>query len=114
MSDAMQVIDQALNDSNPQTRAQAVRWLAENVDQLTDEQYEEAKRAVERAMMDSDPTVIMMAMQAMGSFTRAASQLQPTAEEDDAEPVAAMCSVCGKPEWLINAADCEYATCPYK
>lgn len=95
-------------------RAYAAQLLGNHVEALDDEQYDAAKKALNNALIDPNPMVLMAAMQALGRFNRVGlPQLEET-DEGETELVATVCQVCGKPEMLIDAATCEYNNCPYK
>lgn len=110
-----EAIQGAKENSDPSVRAECVAWLAQNVAELNEAEYEAAKGAIESALMDTDPSVLMQAMQAMPAFNRAAQAFGAENDEDDeAAPVAAMCAVCGKPEWAVDPDTCEEPNCPYR
>lgn len=102
---------------DPAVRAKAAYLVGRAVDDLDGGQYQAASQALQQAMTDHDPTVLMAAMNALSLFTRGAADVQL----DDAEPrrggrlvKAEVCSVCGKPEALVDPDDCEYPNCPYR
>ncbi|MCU0513221.1 MAG: HEAT repeat domain-containing protein [Anaerolineae bacterium] len=103
---------------NPQAgvRAQAAQMLGEHVASLTDAQYDSAREALNQALADPDPQVLMTAMQALSHFNRHAADYAPAAAPADSGTAvqAAACRVCGRPEALVDAATCEYDTCPYR
>lgn len=111
-------INALLAHDKAKVRVQAVEWLAGNVQQMNDEEYDAAKKAIERGLSDANPNVLMAAMQAIGAFNRRSVRIEEVYEEDpngeEAEAVAAVCKVCGKPEMLINPATCEESNCPYR
>jgi hypothetical protein len=111
--DAM--IHHLLNNPDAAIRVQAAQALAQSVGSLDDEQYSTALSALNQAMTDPDPMVLMAAMNAMGHFDRAEDDFEPEQPVDTGPPVqASACRVCGKPEALVDANECEYPNCPYK
>lgn len=103
-----------LASQNATVRASAAQALGENVGELDDDQYEAAKQALNNALIDPDPMVLMSAMSALSKFSRAALPLIEAADDEETELVAVICPVCGKPEMLADPATCEYSNCPYK
>lgn len=115
-----ELIEALMEDNNPAVRAEAARLIGEMSHTLNAEDRDFAKKALNRAMIDPDPTVLMSVMNAIGRF--------PTIVEDDDEdddyiegydedtiPVrAAACILCGKPTALIEPATCPNEQCPYK
>lgn len=116
MSDFDAWIHHLLNNPDAAIRGEAARLLGENADALDDEQYSTALAALNQALADPDPMVLMTAMNAMSQFNRQAQEFEPeTAEEETAPPIeAAVCRVCGKPEALVDPDECSYPNCPYK
>src|SRR5690242_9188988 len=90
---------------DPSIRAEAARLLGEHVDALDLTQYEEAKVALNQALTDPDPMVLMAAMTALSKYNRIASQEAldelNTDDEETEAVVASSCPVCGKPEALV-------------
>jgi len=108
---------QMLQAGDANDRIEAARMLADNQNDLSDDEYRTAVRALQTALADPDPQVIMVVMEALSRFTRETSEMQAvTSEDDDAEELVtvATCSVCGKPEVLVDPSTCEYENCPYK
>jgi HEAT repeat protein len=123
-SEFQNLIDSLLNNPDSSARMNAARALGDYVDNLNDEEYQEAKKALDSAMADPDPMVLTTAM---GSLMRFNRQNDPRhiSDEDmdvhgDAEedilppPTKAICDVCGRPEALIPQGGCERDDCPYK
>lgn len=110
------ILDALANDPNPAVRMEAAQTLGNYVDELSDDEYEAARSALDKALTDPDPTVLMAAMSAMTAYNRRGAAVF---EEEDALPEedaaqAAVCSVCGKPEALIDDGGCGRADCPYQ
>ncbi len=104
-------------NSDAAVRAKAAYLIGKAVEDLDSHQYQDASQALQKAMNDQDPTVLMAAMNALSQFTRGSDQVQL----EDAEPqkggrlvAATVCSVCGKPEALADPDDCPQPNCPYK
>lgn len=97
-------------------RAEAARILGNYVDQLNDEEYHIAREALNNALTDSDPTVLMAAMQSLTKYNREGASAMGAVEEADDDTIAqaAACAVCGRPEVLIPEGGCERDDCPYK
>lgn len=112
------LIDTLLNSSDSMARSQAARTLGNHVDDLNDEEYEAAKSALNRAMTDNDPMVLMAAMGAMPRFNRMTGDDDTVIFGDDKDDILpaqkSACSVCGRPEALIDEGGCERDDCPYK
>ncbi|MDQ7027259.1 MAG: hypothetical protein Q9P01_17660 [Anaerolineae bacterium] len=121
-SDFQDLIDTLLKGDNANHRMQAAKALGDYVNDLSDDEYEQAKKALDSAMMDPDPMVLTTAMQSMTKFTRGGG-IQITGDIDvhgDTEadllqaPTKSVCSVCHRPEALIPDGGCERDDCPYK
>jgi len=113
------LIDTLLNSPNDSDRANAARTLGQYVHDLSDEEYEAAKKALDKAMTDSNPMVLMAAMGAMPKFNRKTDSdddmvLHGDDKDDILPPERAVCAVCGRPEALIPDGGCERDDCPYK
>ena len=115
------LIDTLLTGSNSVERMQAAKALGDYVDDLSDEEYEDAKTALNRAMADPDPMVLTTAMSAMTKFNRSGIQITGDIEfeGDDRDdlihpPEKAVCDVCHRPEALIPEDGCEREDCPYR
>lgn len=117
-SEFQALIDTLLNSSDSAERMQAARTLGNHVDDLSDEEYEAAKSALNRAMTDNNPMVLTAAMGAMTRFNRMTGDDDTVLYGDDKDdilhPEKAVCSVCGRPEALIADGGCERDDCPYK
>ena len=109
-----ELIGALMEDADPRIRAEAARLIGKMSHTLNSEDREFAKQALNRAMLDADPSVLMSVMNAIGQFPSAVIQDDPI-EEDDTVPVKAdSCAVCGKPMALVDADSCQYDTCPYR
>ena len=110
------VIDHLQNNPDSAARADAAKLLGDHVDDLSDDEYATAVQALNRALSDPDPMVLMAAMQTLPNFKRAQQQAENEAANDHSgEAVqAAACAVCGRPEALIHPETCEYDNCPYR
>lgn len=95
-------------------RAAAAKNLGQQVDSLDDDQYNAAKEALNNALADRDPMVLMAAMNALSNFSRAGLPVMDEDDIEETELIAVVCSVCGKPEMLADGTTCEYGNCPYK
>jgi predicted O-methyltransferase YrrM len=116
------LIDTLLKGKNAADRMKAAKSLGDYVKDLSNDEYEQAKKALDRAMTDADPMVLMAAMQSMTKYTRGGG-IQITGEIDftgDTKedllhpPTRTVCKVCGRPEALIHEDGCERDDCPYK
>jgi len=110
--DLNELVDILQNDPDPMRRAQAAEELGNAADDLTDDDKHTLGRILNDAMLDPDPMVLTAAMTALGKI-----HVEATPDDaDETEPIAhaAVCSVCGKPEVLVNAAECEQDNCPYR
>jgi hypothetical protein len=110
------LIETLLKHPNSSERSKAAKAMGEHVMSLNDEEYEDAKTALNRALADKDPMVLMAAMGALTKYNRKAGtndyEVVGDREEDLLPPTKAVCKVCGKPEALI-AGGCERDDCPY-
>lgn len=123
-SDFQNLVDTLLNSSDSSARMSAARSLGDYVDKLNDEEYDEAKKALDRAMTDPDPMVLTTAMGSLMKFNRQSGPRHIVDgdmdvhgdDEDDIlhPPTKAVCDVCGRPEALIAQGGCERDDCPYK
>ena len=107
------------NNPDGATRAEAAQVLGDYVEQLSDGQYDIARQALNVALADPDPAVIMAAMMSLSRYQRGAPPAAAMdAVADQAEEAASLiggaCAVCGKPEMLIDGATCEEPNCPYR
>lgn len=115
-----EVLWHLIHNDDAQLRVQAAQMLGEYVDNLDDEQYAQASGALNRALNDRDPMVIMASMTALSAYQRRARDIQTelTTQADvdeDTLPIAdATCSVCGKPQALVDGTTCEQPQCPYR
>lgn len=111
------ILNALANNPDSAVRIEAAQTLGNYVDQLTDAEYEAARSALDKALTDPDPMVLMAAMNAMTAYNRrGASALVEEEEtvEDEGAAQAAVCSVCGKPEALIADGGCGRDDCPYQ
>lgn len=116
--DVAEVIDLLRYSPDGQIRADAATWLGQAAAQMDDADYDLARHTLNDALTDRDPMVLMAAMQALGAFNRQ-GKAHGTAGQDVAQDeaplaTASACAVCGKPEMLIQAKECEEAKCPYR
>lgn len=121
-SDFQDLIDTLLSGKDSGARMKAAKALGDYVDDLSDDEYQQAIQALNKAMMDPDPMVLTTAMQSMTKYNRGGG-IQITGDielhgdtEDDLlhPPTKAVCSVCHRPEALIPDDGCERDDCPYK
>ncbi|GAB1419982.1 hypothetical protein MASR2M15_00550 [Anaerolineales bacterium] len=111
------VIAALLNDTEADSRKDAANWLARNAPSFSADEQAEASRALDKAMMDPSPDVLMAVMTALSALANAAPRSSAPDITDlppATEVTAQGCSVCGKPEFLIDPESCEYANCPYR
>ena len=112
------VIHHLRHNEDPSARAEAAQMLGDYVDDLSDEEYDAAAAALNEALTDPDPMVLMAAMSALSHYTRRTAEMEQVQVEEAAdrkiEAVSNTCAVCGKPEVLIAAESCDYENCPYK
>jgi hypothetical protein len=111
------LIETLLKHPNSSERQKAAKALGDFVFNLNDEEYEEAKTALNRALADKDPMVLMSAMGSLTKYNRKGGKDEDIVVGDRKEdllppPTKAVCKVCGKPEALI-AGGCERDDCPY-
>jgi len=116
------LIDTLLNNPDSSARMKAARALGDYVTNLSDEEYQEAKKALDRALSDSDPMVLTAAMGSLTRYNRQGGPKHIVEEnidvhgdsEEDLLPSRAVCEVCGRPEALIPDGGCDRDDCPYK
>jgi hypothetical protein len=111
------LLETLLKHPNSSERGKAARALGDYVDNLNDDEYEDAKSALNSALADKDPMVLMAAMGALTKYNRQAGSGDYEVVGDKKEdllppPTRAVCKVCGKPEALISGK-CERDDCPY-
>jgi len=119
MSDGLtfdDVLYHLAHNERADARAYAAELLGQYVDQLSDEEYQRASAALNQALADPDPMVIMAVMQALSAYNRKARQDAALARQGATRPPIAikLCAVCSKPEALADANLCPHANCPYK
>ncbi len=105
------------HNPDPSVRIEAAQILGYYVDELNDEEYSEAHKALNQALTDNDPNVILAVMEALSHYNRRAKQQAKQARETgDVRAAIAipLCSVCGKPEALADGAICPHKNCPYR
>lgn len=111
------LIDTLLESDDSSERRQAAQTLGKYVDELNDTEYEAAKSALNKALTDTDPMVLMAAMGALTKYNRMAGDDDMVIHGDDKDdilpPEKATCTVCGRPEALIPDDGCERDDCPY-
>jgi hypothetical protein len=115
----MALIETLLKHPNSSERSKAAKALGDFVYNLNDEEYEDAKNALNKALSDKDPMVLMSAMGALTKYNRKAGsddyEVVGDREEDLLPPpTKAACKVCGRPEALIPDGGCERDDCPYR
>jgi hypothetical protein len=113
------LLHHVLRNPKAQDRAQAAFLLGKHVDELDEEQYQTAMIALNQALNDADPRVVMEAMTALTQFTRHADEGWGAPADVDPDQVppakrARSCAVCGKPEPLIDPETCEFDNCPFR
>ncbi len=109
------LIGALMEDGDPRIRAEAARLIGEMSHTLNAEDREFAKQALNRAMIDPDPSVLMSVMSAIGKFPTQVEEPEDDVLEDDSAPVKAdACAVCGRPMALVDADTCPQDNCPYK
>lgn len=111
-----ELIGALMEDGDPRIRAEAARLIGEMSPTLGDDDREFAKQALNRAMTDPDPSVLMSVMGAISKFpSKAVVEDDDDEPEDDGVPVKAdACAVCGRPMALVDPDTCSYDDCPYK
>lgn len=106
------------HNEDASTRAEAAQMLGDYVDDLSDDEYDQAASALNEALTDPDPMVLMAAMNALSHYTRRTAEMEQVQVEEATdrkiEAVSNTCAVCGKPEVLVDAESCDYEECPYK
>lgn len=110
-----ELIDALMDDADPQIRAEAARLIGEKSHTLDGDDREFAKQALNRAMTDADPMVLMSVMNAIGQFPSRAPEPIEDDDDDDIAPVKAdACAVCGRPMALVDPDTCQQGDCPYR
>ena len=109
---------EALKDGNDADKMEAAKALGNFVGELNDIEYDAAKSALDRALADANPMIVMTAMQALTKYNRVGTggdmiDIYGDDQSDIAPEKAAACRVCGKPEALIPSGGCERDNCPY-
>lgn len=104
-----ELVEALMEDSDAQVRAEAARLIGEMSHTLNGEDREFAKQALNRAMTDPDPMVLMAVMNAIGQFPSAEIVEDDEEEEEDDTPLvqAEVCPVCGKPLALFDHDECQ-------
>ncbi|MGJ3239638.1 MAG: hypothetical protein ACFE0Q_13090 [Anaerolineae bacterium] len=112
------VIDTLLNSPDSDERMRAARTLGDYVDELDDQEYEAAKKALNQAMTDTHPMVLTAVMGTMTRYNRMTGDDDVVLHGDDKDDILpaerATCSVCGRPEALIPDGGCDRDDCPYR
>lgn len=119
MSDGLtfdDVLYHLAHNERADARAYAAELLGQYVDHLNDEEYQRASAALNQALTDPEPTVILAVMQALSAYNRKARQDAAKARREAGRPPVAikLCQVCSKPEALADPNLCPHANCPYK
>lgn len=110
-----ELVEALMEDGDSRIRAEAARLIGEMSHTLNGDDREFAKQALNRAMTDPDPMVLMAVMNAIGQFPSAPIEDEPDIEEDDTPLIKAeACAVCGKPIALADPDTCQYDKCPYR
>jgi hypothetical protein len=122
-SEFKNLIDTLLNNPDSSARMKAARTLGDYVDNLDEAEYEQAKKALDRALSDPDPMVLTTAMGSLTKYSRRGGPRRIVDEDMDVHgdteedllhpPTRAVCDVCGRPEALIPEGGCEREDCPY-
>ncbi|MEO0595822.1 MAG: HEAT repeat domain-containing protein [Chloroflexota bacterium] len=81
------LIDTLLNSDNSAERRQAAKTLGDYVDDLNDEEYDAAKDALNRALTDADPMVLMAAMGALTKYNRMSGKDDIVLHGDDKDDI---------------------------
>ncbi|GEM_PF-1070326 len=111
------VLHHLANNPDPAVRSEAAQMLGEYVKQLSDEEYQIAHKALNQALLDMHPSVIMAVMQSLSRFSRKAREQARIVKEtgDKSAAVAiTLCKVCNKPEAIADGSVCPHDNCPYK
>jgi hypothetical protein len=109
-----ELVQALMEDNDSQIRAEAARLIGAMSHTLNREDRELAKQALNRAMLDADPSVLMSAMNALGQIPAIADDEEETEVDDSAPVKAESCTVCGKPMALVDGESCQYENCPYR
>lgn len=117
-----QLLETLLHGATSSERMQAAKLLGQHVEQLNDDEYMDARNALNQALSDADPMVLMEAMQSLTRYDRQIRTIRDEygevygdAAEDMIHPIErAACKVCGRPEALISAGGCDREDCPYR
>lgn len=115
------LIDTLLNSADGSARQKAAQTLGDHVDELDNDEYQEAMTALNEALADPDPSVIGTVMSALGNFNRQGGkklegddfEIHGDAQDDMMPQKTVTCSVCGKPEAIVPEGGCERDDCPY-
>ncbi len=102
-----ELIDHLQNNPDPSVRGEAIRLIVAMAPSLGGAQRQLAKDALNFALSDPDPMVLMAAMQALAAFS---APMQDSGEGEDADaPIAeaATCVECGRPEFVVRLAACD-------
>jgi len=103
-----ELVEALMEDGDSQIRVEAARLIGEMSHTLNPDDREFAKQALNRAMTDPDPMVLMAVMNAIGQFPSAEVVVEDDEEIDDAPPIQAeVCPVCGKPLALFDHDECQ-------
>ena len=109
-----ELIEALKEHADPRVRAKAARLIGEMAHTLDGNDRESAKQALNRAMLDADPSVLMSAMSALGQIPALVDEDEDEMEDDSAPVKAESCAVCGKPMALVDGSSCEFDACPYR
>lgn len=101
------LIDRLLYDDDPSERVAAARALGNYVDDLSDDEYNHAKSALDQAMTDSNPLVLTAVMGAMTRYNRMSGNIRLHGDDKDniLPPQKDDCEDCGRPQALCDCSD---------
>ena len=113
------------NDPSADNRAEAARILGDYVGDLSDAEYTVARHALNNALADPHPQVVMAAMNSLTTYDREGKGKHIVGEDFEihgdtpedlgvAPPQRSACNVCGRPEVLVPDGGCDRDDCPYK
>lgn len=110
-----ELVSALMEHDDARVRAKAASLIGEMSHTLNAQDREFAKQALNRAMTDMDPTVLMSVMSAIGQFPSIEVEEEHEEEEDDTPlEKAEACAVCGRPMALVDADTCQQDNCPYR
>lgn len=101
------LIDHLQNNPDPAVRGEAIRLIMQIGPTLSGGQRQLAKDALNFALSDPDPMVLMAAMQALAAFSAPIEDLPPEQTDDAPVAEAAVCVECGRPEFVARLRACD-------